>query len=211
MADITKPKKRDASAAVPAGPKLVIPKRSIIPVSDGSDPAPVPAVPPKPVGKSVEPSSADLPSPTPAVAAAKSAAEPEAEETDAPAPAAVDNDHAVNDKPETSEAADTPGDTDATSDASDAIDADDKSGRPSPHVKKLLEDAKREEEIQKYIDNREFFVPINAVAHKRSIKVSSVLVFVELVLGLVLLDLMLDSGLIDLVQKIPHTHFFGLH
>lgn len=199
MADITKPKKRDVSAAVPAGPKLVIPKRSIIPVSDGSDAEPAAPAPPKPVGKSVEPSSADLPAPTPAVAAAKPAAEPE--ETDAPVPAA-DNTSAASDKPET---ADTPDDN------SDLADADDKSGRPSPHVKKLLEDAKREEEIQKYIDGREFFVPINAVAHKRSIKVSSVLVFVELALGLILLDLMLDSGLIDLVQKIPHTHFFGLH
>ena len=73
------------------------------------------------------------------------------------------------------------------------------------------EEAKRQEELQKYIDNHEYYVPINAVAQRRSIKVSIGLTFVVLLLSILLIDLMLDSGVILLVQKIPHTHFFGLN
>lgn len=75
---------------------------------------------------------------------------------------------------------------------------------------KSLEEAQRQEEIQGYIDRREFFVPINAQARKRSLKVSIALIFVELLLGLFLLNLMLDAGLIYLLEKIPHTNFFNL-
>ena len=58
------------------------------------------------------------------------------------------------------------------------------------------------------IDRRKYFVPINAIAHKRSIKVSIGLTILFILLSFILVDLMLDSGIILLLQKIPHTHFF---
>jgi hypothetical protein len=79
------------------------------------------------------------------------------------------------------------------------------------HVRKALDDARREQEIQSYIDNREFFVPINAIARKKTLKVSAGLVLLELFLGVVLIDLMLDAGVIELLQKVPHTHIFNIH
>ncbi len=54
-------------------------------------------------------------------------------------------------------------------------------------------------------------MPIDAIARKRSIKVSMVLTILVLALAIVLIDLMLDSGTILLVQKIPHTHFFSVN
>jgi hypothetical protein len=68
----------------------------------------------------------------------------------------------------------------------------------------------RSKEAQRYIDSRKFFVPINTAAHKRSVLASAGLTIVVLLLGIVLVDLMLDSGIILLLQKIPHTHFFDL-
>jgi len=95
----------------------------------------------------------------------------------------------------------------------DDIPADDPS-RPSAETQQALREAeaaaKREQELQSYIDSRQFFVPINAVARKRSIMVSAGLTLLVLLLALVLIDLMLDSGVILLLQKIPHTHFFSL-
>ena len=87
--------------------------------------------------------------------------------------------------------------------------------QPTTETKKAVEEAaiaaQRERELEDYIDSRKFFVPINAVARKRSIKVSIVLTGMVLLLAIVLIDLMLDSGIILLVQKIPHTHFFSLN
>jgi len=105
--------------------------------------------------------------------------------------------------------------------ADDSVDLDDDAEttdvggkKPSAETKQALEaaaaEAKREQELQGYIDDRQFFVPINAVARKRSIIVSVSLTVLILLLALALVDLMLDSGIILLLQKIPHTHFFSL-
>ena len=76
-------------------------------------------------------------------------------------------------------------------------------------TKKAVEQARRDQEVKEYIENKQFFVPINEVARKRSIKVSFGLVLLMALLGVVLIDLMLDSGIILLIQKIPHTNFFS--
>lgn len=102
-------------------------------------------------------------------------------------------------------------DTDATGQAQGA---NDKPAQAAPATRKALEDAaaaaEQAEKLQSYIDSRQFFVPINAVAQKRSIKISLVMTIVVFLLSVVLVDLMLDSGAILLVQKIPHTHFFNI-
>lgn len=213
IADVTKSNKGTDAADKP---RLVIPKRSIIvPVSaiDSDDdtttaPAPEPSAPKsKPVGKSVQPEAmttgpgtapaSDTPSP-----AAPEPDEPqEADEFSPAAASAADTgaSPAADAPPASPPAANTP-----VPDAKPA-------SKAAPHVRKALDDAKRAEELQGLINNREFFVPINSVARKRSLKVSIALTFLELLLGIVLLDLMLDAGVIELIQKIPHTHLFDVH
>lgn len=71
------------------------------------------------------------------------------------------------------------------------------------------EAAKRDQELQQYIDEHRFFVPIDAVAHRRSVLNSARLTLLLFLLSLFLINLMLDAGLILLLEKIPHTNFFG--
>lgn len=204
ITDVTKPKKTAESSAA-SKPQLVIPKRSIIvPVSsadsDGADGAPAKeTLAPKPVGKSVEPkadgtapASFGESKPKQPAGLAPTAPMPDGKQAPAAEPGAATAEPEPVPEPK----------TDSTA----------KSAGPGaePHVRKALDDAKREQEIQSYIDNREFFVPINAVARKRSLKVSIALTFLELLLGLFLLNLMLDAGIIQLLEKIPHTHFFDI-
>ena len=91
-------------------------------------------------------------------------------------------------------------------------DDDDKESKPSPETEKALAEAaaaeKRVKELEALIDSKQFYVPINAVARKRSIQYSSFMTVAVFLLAIVLIDLMLDTGMILLVQKIPHTHFF---
>ena len=87
-------------------------------------------------------------------------------------------------------------------------------GNPLPNVKKAVADEvqtqQREHELESYIEDKKFFVPIDTIAQKKSVKVSIGLTILVVFLGVVLVDLMLDSGVILLVQKIPHTHFFSI-
>ena len=91
-----------------------------------------------------------------------------------------------------------------------AVLADKAPAGPTTEAQKALQEIVEQDErqAQKDINSRQYFVPINAVAHKRSIKVSITLTLLVLLLGFALIDLMLDSGTILLLQKIPHTHFF---
>jgi hypothetical protein len=90
--------------------------------------------------------------------------------------------------------------------------ADSKDDKPNPETEKAIAEAaaaaKREKELETLIDSKQFNVPINAVAHKREVKHSALMTVAILLLGLILIDLMLDSGVIFLAEKIPHTHFF---
>jgi hypothetical protein len=69
-------------------------------------------------------------------------------------------------------------------------------------------DEKRAQELQDIIDSHKYFVPIDT-ARQRSIKLSFALTLLVFLLGLALIDLMLDSGTILLLQKVPHTHFYS--
>jgi hypothetical protein len=90
--------------------------------------------------------------------------------------------------------------------------ADNKDEKPNPETEKAIAEAaaaaKREKELETLIDSKEFNVPINAVARKQEVKHSALMTVAILLLGLILIDLMLDSGVIFLAEKIPHTHFF---
>lgn len=215
MADVSRPKKPapKPAAADSAGQRLVIPKRTVItPIIDDDAEAvatPEPsehAAAPKPYGKDVQPQMTAEKAPE---------AKPEAEPTahpDEPTPPAPEPKPEPTpptppapepDKPEP--AADDP--DDAHPESAD----DDANSKTPPQVRKALEEAHRDQELQKIIEGREYFVPINAVARKRSVKVSLALVALELALGVLLLNLMLDAGIIELLDKIPHTNFFHIH
>jgi uncharacterized membrane protein len=76
-------------------------------------------------------------------------------------------------------------------------------------LEKLELDKKRQQQIDEVIKNHQYFVPIDSVARKKSIKVSLLLTVLAIIFAGLLIDLLLDSGAILLVQKIPHTHFFS--
>jgi hypothetical protein len=70
-------------------------------------------------------------------------------------------------------------------------------------------DTKREHELDDMINSHKYYVPIDAIGRKRSIKVSILLTIVAVLLGLILVDFLLDAGSILLSHNVPHTHFFG--
>jgi hypothetical protein len=90
--------------------------------------------------------------------------------------------------------------------------SDKKAAKPSADTEKAVAEAaaatKREHELEGLIDSKQFYVPINAVARKREVKHSALMTICVLLLAFILVDLMLDSGLILLAEKIPHTHYF---
>jgi hypothetical protein len=228
--DITRPKKRPAASA-PSVPQVIIQKRSIIPVTEPEDTPVIEPLNTKQAAKDLQPETMTAPPVAAAPEVQKDpalkpdeASEPpkveQAPEEPQPEPEAKAKPPEEEDETEESSAETKPADTEAEPEADEAEgedsdpDADassDADGKANPHVRKALEEAKRQQEIQEYIDNKEFFVPINAIARKRSLRVSIGLTFLELLLGLVLLNLMLDAGLIQLLEKIPHTNFFDLH
>lgn len=68
---------------------------------------------------------------------------------------------------------------------------------------------KREQELEDLIAGGKYTVPINAVQRKRSRTDTLLLATLAVVLILVLLDAVLDVGIIKLPSTIPHTHFFS--
>lgn len=69
----------------------------------------------------------------------------------------------------------------------------------------------RQLELQKLIDSRQFYVPIDAVGKRKAEHRSLWMILVIIVLSVILLDLMLDANIIVLIEKLPHTHFFEVH
>ncbi|HZM64400.1 MAG TPA: hypothetical protein VFB59_04675 [Candidatus Saccharimonadales bacterium] len=216
IVDVSRPKKRPVTGT-PASEifqQLVIPKRAVIhppaPVTAPSYTVPEPLQTSR-IVKTIKPISEDLkqdkaPSPpVPPAAAAETKPAPRPtppKKVTPPEPATKPEPKTPAPKAEPKEEQAPPEqNTGATATVDTSVDAD---------AHKALEEAKRQEQIQGYIDKREFFVPINRLARKRSIKVMLALVFVELLLGAFLVNLMLDAGLIYLLEKIPHTNFFDL-
>jgi hypothetical protein len=201
--DVSRPTKRTAAAEVPSAPELVIPKRSVIPVTESEIPTGEP-IAAKREARKVTFATADNPQtpsetePTP-TASSDTAETPTQPSTSPEKPATAP-------PKESAQLAPPP-------DESELLEQDskDKPSKTDADVQKALEEAKRQQELQGYIENRDFFVPINAIARKRSVEVSIALTFVELLLGLLLLNLMLDAGIIQLLEKIPHTNFFDLN
>lgn len=196
-------KKQDDPAVTASTTAPVLPSQSkrtlIVPVSDGEDKA------------SADASPKDTPAPAEAKASEADAAPKEASSAPATEEKSADKPAPEPTAPAKEEAP--AEDEDKAADAEDDSKADDKGEKPSPETEKALKEAaaaeKRVQELESLIDSKQFYVPINAVAHKKSIKNSSLMTVAVFLLAIVLIDLMLDTGMILLVQKIPHTHFFG--
>lgn len=98
--------------------------------------------------------------------------------------------------------------------AEDAATADDDEATAAGQTEQQLaaEDeahAKHEAEIQKLIDAKQYFLPINAVEKRRSKRVVLLGVIVSLLLALAWADIALDAGLIQINGVKPATHFFS--
>lgn len=192
------PSKNDEAAQpeTPSAPTLPSQtKRTlIVPISDGATKEATP-----------EPAASEEPKVELTAAASKAAV------TDIPKPeAAEETPKTTAAKPtkETEEAAD----EDATPEEPGTDKADKKDGKASAETQKAIAEAaaaaKRDHELEALIDSKQFYVPVNAVARKREVKHSALMTIAVLLLALILIDLMLDSGLILLAERIPHTHFF---
>lgn len=70
------------------------------------------------------------------------------------------------------------------------------------------EDAKNQK-LEELIASGTYAVPINAVQRKRSRMFVAAMCILALLLLVVLLDALLDVGIIKLPSVIPHTHFFS--
>ena len=187
------PVQEDGSPVPAEEPIIAQPKRTVInPVSDLSDIKP-PAKPAPNKATKVDVKASDVGQPE--AQTEETAESPDTSTT----PTESNQDTSTND-------AGSP-DSTATSDT-----AEQPQGQPTKETLKAVADAteaaKRDQKVQEYIDNHQFFVPINSVAQKRSIKISSLMTVFILLLAIVLIDLLLDTGAIFFVQKIPHTHFF---
>ena len=62
--------------------------------------------------------------------------------------------------------------------------------------------------IQKLVDSKEFFLPINSVEKRRTKRVVAAGVVLSIALALVWLNMSLDAGLLEIPGVQPVTHFF---
>ena len=221
IADITPPSK-GASAGLP---QIVIEKRAHLERAEGPGADSASGTPP--VSASTDAASsapATTTSPTPSVAPATQAHTPVASKRTVITPP-EDTDptttEASSETPETKASstptpASTPAATPASSidtDIDEEPDATDTSSEAVNDIKATKEAeaaARRDQELEKFIDTKQFFVPINKEAQKRSIKVTLWLTALYIILSLMLVNLMLDTGMILLLQKLPHTNFFSV-
>lgn len=213
IADITPPSK----AARAALPQIVIEKRAHLERTEGPGADRASSAPPVSVSTSAAssvPATTTSPTPapqvqTPVVPKRPVITPPEDTDTSKTTPEDPKDSRvetlAVPPSAPTSEPADTDTDeaSDTTGTAGQAVDE-------TKVAKEAEAAARREGELEKFIDTKQFFVPINKEAQKRSIKVTLWLTALYIFLSLVLINLMLDTGMILLLQKLPHTNFFSV-
>ena len=69
-------------------------------------------------------------------------------------------------------------------------------------------DEARQAELEKWITEGKYAVPINAVKRKRNRMVALSIIFLLLVGGVAAFDLLLDAGILH-IDGVPHTNFLG--
>jgi hypothetical protein len=94
--------------------------------------------------------------------------------------------------------------SDKASKENSSDDADDKAAAEAAAAEA---EAKRKANLQALVDNKTYFLPINAVSRRRSQQLSVVGLLLIIVLSVAWLDLAADAGFIH-VPILPLTHFF---
>lgn len=125
-------------------------------------------------------------------------------DTDSTSPAeqeAAPADVAADEKPATREPEETP-----TLLTTDEDGSDDKQVNPEA-VKLSEEDTRRNKEIEEIIASGRYYVPVNSHAKRRTRIVTFWLVTLMVVLAAVLVNALLDVGILNF--NVPHTHFFS--
>ncbi len=78
-------------------------------------------------------------------------------------------------------------------------------------IEAAAEEAKvaREAELQKLVDKKQFYLPINAIEQRRAEQFIALGILLSVILALAWLDISLDAGLIHLGNVHAVTHFFS--
>lgn len=104
------------------------------------------------------------------------------------------------------------GDSSDTKDKASDKPADKSDGKDAGNdadTKKEEAQAAQDAELQKLIDTKKYFLPINAVEHRRSARFVAIGVILALILAAAWVDVALDAGLIHLSGIKPVTHLFS--
>jgi len=107
----------------------------------------------------------------------------------------------ISDSLPTDDEAETDGESKATGQDQQTVEA----AAKAEAEKVALHDA----EIQKLVDSKQYYLPINAVEKRRSKRVVALGIFLSLILAAAWLDIALDAGLVQLDSVKPVTHFFS--
>jgi len=89
------------------------------------------------------------------------------------------------------------------------IESGDTIADPDEEVKKAEEDLAKDEAMQKMVDSKQFYLPINAIEQRRTQRFIALGVVFSIILALAWLDISLDAGLINLGGIKSVTHFFS--
>lgn len=76
--------------------------------------------------------------------------------------------------------------------------------------KEAAEAAKRDTELQKLVDSKRYFLPINSVEKRRSKRFVALGIVLSLLLLAAWVNIALDAGLIEIPGIKPVTHFFSI-
>jgi len=105
---------------------------------------------------------------------------------------------------------DIPDDAEKTGDDKADTDKDKKSKQPKPEDEaKAAAQAEQDAKLQKIIDSKKYFLPINAVEQRRSAHFVAFGIILALLLALAWGDIAADAGLIHVKGIKPVTHFFS--
>jgi hypothetical protein len=110
--------------------------------------------------------------------------------------------------PETQESAKEEPETE-TSDDAKAEENPDAANPGAEEAAKAEAQAQRDASLQKLVDDKKLFLPINTVENRRSKRVVVIGVLLSIILALAWVDIALDAGLIELGNVQPVTHFFS--
>lgn len=101
------------------------------------------------------------------------------------------------------------------SDENEAPPAEGDQGQPADKAadeqsKAEAEQKKKEVAVQKLVDSKQYFLPINSVEQRKSKRFVALGILLSLLLAVAWVDIALDAGLIDLGGGVkPVTHFFS--